>query len=586
MPLKDRLAFFLLGLAGSVFGAEPFVLDGSEIDGEYLGTYLEFLSEGDLFPVIKSDWSADEVFIEKVASGDLSSDSRFLVAKEEIPGGYRYHAILRESGRNAAIEWGLAEILRPGVRRLFRPFETAIPTCDFTPHSGWLSFSVDNRSSSGQTVYLELDKYLFSSIDLFYSIEGISVERRLAFVQPMADRRVKNRNMTVRVDLPVGETSFVARVDSWYDDVVPLRVWSEESYDRYLARDNAILGFISGVFVLLFLYSVFASLSARSRSYLYLAALTLCTFIVHLTVSGFGFQHLWPGNPATGVALFYGAFSLSMVFTLQLCRSYIPKDHRTDLLNAYVFVLAGGIAITTAVMFAVPFSVQSRIFSVLFFLDHIYYLPLLVPAITALRRNDRTGFFLLFALVIYPVSQAEWIVTNRNIIPYSLVYYLNVKSILFVALIAAGLHYKFRAMSERITDYTIRLKEISERINSKVVTDQTKRKIGEVKEFIKDNYTEDISRDGLASAVGMSPDHLGRVFKQSEGVTLGDFTNSLRIQEAADLLRSTTERKIIDIAFTVGFSSLRTFNKVFLETYRVTPREYRQRGGAITPTSP
>jgi AraC-like DNA-binding protein len=93
-------------------------------------------------------------------------------------------------------------------------------------------------------------------------------------------------------------------------------------------------------------------------------------------------------------------------------------------------------------------------------------------------------------------------------------------------------------------------------------------------EYIYCNYHEDISRENLAAHVGLSPSYFGRLFKIHTGRKFGDYINDLRVRRAAELLRS-TDRVIIEIAFEPGFESLRTFNRVFMNTTGKTPSEYR-----------
>ncbi|WP_319563010.1 7TM-DISM domain-containing protein [Marispirochaeta sp.] len=183
MSWKGLLAFILLLISHQILVAASLILDGGEIDGLFIGEYLEYLSEEELFPLIRSGWSTEKEFIEEIASGHLSSDSRFLMSEESIPGGYRYRATLRENGESAAFEWGVADLLELEGRKRFLPFETEIPACDFTPHSCWLTFPIDNRSGADLTLYLELDKYLFGSMDLFYTLGTIFL-----MVHPAAKR--------------------------------------------------------------------------------------------------------------------------------------------------------------------------------------------------------------------------------------------------------------------------------------------------------------------------------------------------------------------------------------------------------------
>ncbi len=112
-----------------------------------------------------------------------------------------------------------------------------------------------------------------------------------------------------------------------------------------------------------------------------------------------------------------------------------------------------------------------------------------------------------------------------------------------------------------------------------VVTSGTEEKLARVIEFLKENYTSDISREGLAAAIGMSGDHMSRMFKAYTGKKINDYINELRVEAAAERLRITDE-KIIDIAFSVGFESLATFNRAFLKVKGVSPSNFRRDGGA------
>ncbi len=108
------------------------------------------------------------------------------------------------------------------------------------------------------------------------------------------------------------------------------------------------------------------------------------------------------------------------------------------------------------------------------------------------------------------------------------------------------------------------------------VTPGTEEKLNAVIAYIGQNYRDELSREGLAAMVGMSPNHLGKYFAIVTGRKIGDYINELRVRDAAAMLDGTSEN-IIDIAFAVGFESLRTFNRAFLKVMNVTPTEYRER---------
>ena len=108
------------------------------------------------------------------------------------------------------------------------------------------------------------------------------------------------------------------------------------------------------------------------------------------------------------------------------------------------------------------------------------------------------------------------------------------------------------------------------------INDRADDRIEQVLNYIRENYTEDISREGLAAMVDIHPDTLGRFFKIYTNMRIGDYINILRIEAAVRKLVE-SDTNIITIAFDVGFDSLRTFNRVFRKIKKMTPEEYRKK---------
>ena len=72
--------------------------------------------------------------------------------------------------------------------------------------------------------------------------------------------------------------------------------------------------------------------------------------------------------------------------------------------------------------------------------------------------------------------------------------------------------------------------------------------------------------------------YISKLFKKSMGMTFNQYVNLLRIQKSQHLLRTTT-KSVIEIALECGFSSLRSFNRRFLEAQGTTPSDYRKVNG-------
>ena len=108
------------------------------------------------------------------------------------------------------------------------------------------------------------------------------------------------------------------------------------------------------------------------------------------------------------------------------------------------------------------------------------------------------------------------------------------------------------------------------------ITSQTEEKIKQAIAYIEVNYTSDISRENLAASLDISPNHLGKFFKVHTGKKINEYINELRISSAAKKLREQKNENVINIAFSVGFESLSTFNRAFLKVMGVTPTEYKE----------
>jgi AraC family transcriptional regulator len=81
------------------------------------------------------------------------------------------------------------------------------------------------------------------------------------------------------------------------------------------------------------------------------------------------------------------------------------------------------------------------------------------------------------------------------------------------------------------------------------------------------------SLDMLAEDVECSPFYLSRIFAEEVGMGIPKFLRMLRIERAADLLR-TGRMSVTEVAFTVGYSSLSAFNRAFVELKGCCPGLY------------
>lgn len=97
----------------------------------------------------------------------------------------------------------------------------------------------------------------------------------------------------------------------------------------------------------------------------------------------------------------------------------------------------------------------------------------------------------------------------------------------------------------------------------------------DVKCKIEKVYREQADLCQKLSEVGITGRRLADIFKDEYGMTPKAYADHLRLEEAKRLLKD-TDKKVIDIAYSVGFGSLSAFYGFFKREEKITPSEYRK----------
>jgi len=102
------------------------------------------------------------------------------------------------------------------------------------------------------------------------------------------------------------------------------------------------------------------------------------------------------------------------------------------------------------------------------------------------------------------------------------------------------------------------------------------------RDYIQTNYSKPISLNEVANALDVNPAYLSSVFKSDRGEPCSKYLLRLRMERAALLLHTYPAGKISDIAFEIGYLSVKHFDSVFKKYYGVTPNIFRN----ATPKNP
>lgn len=114
-----------------------------------------------------------------------------------------------------------------------------------------------------------------------------------------------------------------------------------------------------------------------------------------------------------------------------------------------------------------------------------------------------------------------------------------------------------------------KLNNEAEFINAK---DTGKDIVNKVKNFIDNNYKEEISLNEISKKYFINSNYFSRIFKEIVGKGFTDYITNVRISKAYELIKD-TNLNITSISKLVGYEDAKYFSKVFKKEMDISPSE-------------
>jgi AraC-like DNA-binding protein len=111
-------------------------------------------------------------------------------------------------------------------------------------------------------------------------------------------------------------------------------------------------------------------------------------------------------------------------------------------------------------------------------------------------------------------------------------------------------------------------------------TEDLNRRLLRARDAMDRAYAEPLDVRAVAAVAHISPAHFSRSFRAVFGETPHRYLQRRRVERSMFLLRE-TDRRVTDICFDVGFTSLGTFSRTFTGIVGETPSTYRRGHGPI-----
>jgi AraC-like DNA-binding protein len=98
-----------------------------------------------------------------------------------------------------------------------------------------------------------------------------------------------------------------------------------------------------------------------------------------------------------------------------------------------------------------------------------------------------------------------------------------------------------------------------------------------VDKFVREHYTDvNLSLTMIADSIGLSVKYISKLFKMETGQGLLSYIGAVRIQKAKDLLDQ-GRHTLSEVSETVGYTSIKTFRRVFQKIEGINPGKYKTR---------
>ncbi len=102
-------------------------------------------------------------------------------------------------------------------------------------------------------------------------------------------------------------------------------------------------------------------------------------------------------------------------------------------------------------------------------------------------------------------------------------------------------------------------------------TDSTNDISEKIASYINNHFKDELSLNTLALALGYSRYHISHIFSDKFNMSFTEYLGRIRAEHAMGLLTH-SDMSITDICYNSGFNSIRTFYRVFENTYHCSPR--------------
>lgn len=243
---------------------------------------------------------------------------------------------------------GIADMLDPAVQSRFQP-ANGRASVGQSRNPWWIKVQLARASEAPSNWWLEVGAVTLLDLQLYLpDAQGgwhmRQAGERVGFAEGRDHpyRRALFR-LPALADQPL---TFYLRTYDPAGNSFPLQIWQKADLDLVATEENLVLGLIYGVIFALLLYNLFILFSLRDGAYFWYVLTTAFALVFILSMTGHGFQYLWPGGEVPfwldriTLPSLWGLCASRFAQTLMQTRRHVRWAHHLLSMACLVYVIA------------------------------------------------------------------------------------------------------------------------------------------------------------------------------------------------------------------------------------------------------
>lgn len=203
--------------------------------------------------------------------------------------------LLEDVGGQLSID----DLVAPDVQQRFQPAHGRASVGQ-NANPWWIKLQLQRSSEAPARWWLEIGAVTQLDLQLYTpdGQGGWTLRQSGERVSFAAGRDHDYRRMVLELpELGTAPTTFYLRSFDPAGNSFPLKAWQLEDLDHLAIKENLGLGLIYGIIAALLLYNLFIFFSLRDKAYFWYVLTTAGALLMIVSMSGHGFQYLWPNHP-------------------------------------------------------------------------------------------------------------------------------------------------------------------------------------------------------------------------------------------------------------------------------------------------